>query len=165
MDHQSLFSSSFEQGSDSRPFPEQNEEYEIDITDPTMESQGGAVMYRDHSNESNYSTYSQSNNSSPNTISYGTSSPALDYDPNFTAYSNRDVVNSLYDNRHTSARQRLEQNEDIRHTPDSLGWLPGTELLKLYEFKVPKGKQPYLELSPRWDVTFDTPRIVYLTIG
>ena len=122
-------------------------------------------MYRNHSNESNYSAYSQSNTSSPNTISYGTSSPTLDYDPNFTVYNSRDLVHSPYGDEYSSARHHLEQNEEIRHTPESLGWQPGTELLNLYEFKVPKGRQPYLELSSRWGVTFETPRTVYLNIG
>ena len=122
-------------------------------------------MYRNRSNESSYSRYSQSTSSSPSTIPYGTPSPALDYEPNFSTYNSRDMVEPNYGEDYSSTRQRLEQNEEVRHTPDSLGWLPGSELLKLYEFKVPKGRQPYLELSARWDVTFETPRKVYLNIG
>jgi len=165
MDLQSIYPTSFEQGSRTSLFPHQSEEYEIDIINPIIDSQGGAAMYRDHSNESHYSTYSLSPNLSPNAMSYGRSSPALDYESTCTVYGNRDVTNSSHVDEYLSTRQPLEQDEEVRHTPDSLGWSSQTELLKLYEFKVPKGRQPYLELSPRWNVTLETPRIVYLSSG
>lgn len=163
MDFQNPYPVSFEQGSKPRSFPHPGEDYDLDLTNPIMKSQGGTEMYRNPSNESAYSSYSPSSGSSPNTISYGAPSPAQDYEPNYDIY--KSMAGSVYRDDHSSTRHRLEQNEEVRHTPDSLGWAPGTELLKLYEFKVPKGRQPYLELCPCWDATFETPRRVYLDTG
>ncbi|KAH8588468.1 hypothetical protein B0O99DRAFT_488516, partial [Bisporella sp. PMI_857] len=48
-------------------------------------------------------------------------------------------------------------------TPSSLGWpIPATEHLKHYNFKVPKGKQPYLELAQSWEASPEMPLKVYL---
>jgi hypothetical protein len=52
-------------------------------------------------------------------------------------------------------------SETIRYTPRTLGWTHGTELLKLYSFVVPKGKEPYFELQG-WTPTTETPSKVYL---
>jgi hypothetical protein len=56
----------------------------------------------------------------------------------------------------------VESGLGNRHTPKILGWTNDTPFAKLYEFRVPKGKEPYLELLPNWTVTFETPRRVYL---
>jgi hypothetical protein len=56
----------------------------------------------------------------------------------------------------------VESGLGNRHTPKVLGWTNDTPFAKLYEFRVPKGKEPYLELLPNWTVTFETPRRVYL---
>jgi hypothetical protein len=53
-------------------------------------------------------------------------------------------------------------SSDIRQTPSSLGWTHNTELLKLYNFKVPKDTEPYFELLPQWIPTYETPAKVYL---
>ena len=69
-------------------------------------------------------------------------------------------------------RQYLESNPPLqdsdsdrgnlyRPTPTSLKWLD-TDLLSLYKFVVPKGKEPYFELLPSYFVSSETPEIVYL---
>jgi hypothetical protein len=52
--------------------------------------------------------------------------------------------------------------ERVKHTPTSLGWTRGTDLLKMYAFHVPKGAEPYLKLLDPWTPTYQTPAIVYL---
>jgi hypothetical protein len=51
---------------------------------------------------------------------------------------------------------------ETRHTPSSLGWPRGTDLVKLYKFIVPKGKLPYFQLQERFIPTYETPQRVYL---
>jgi hypothetical protein len=48
------------------------------------------------------------------------------------------------------------------HTPASPGWSSNSELLNLYKFVVPKGKEPYFELLPFNTATSATPAKVYL---
>jgi len=48
-----------------------------------------------------------------------------------------------------------------RATPTTLGWMPDTQLPKLYTFVLKKDEQ-YLELKPGYDVTEETPQRVYL---
>jgi hypothetical protein len=52
--------------------------------------------------------------------------------------------------------------ENVRHTPSSLRWTQGTDLLNLYKFIVPKGKLPYFELLETFTPTYDTPTRVFL---
>jgi hypothetical protein len=54
------------------------------------------------------------------------------------------------------------QSEGMRHTLASLGWNRDTELLKLYTFIVPNGREPFLELLPQWSPTYETPSRVHL---
>ncbi|KAE9366503.1 hypothetical protein N431DRAFT_284563, partial [Stipitochalara longipes BDJ] len=51
----------------------------------------------------------------------------------------------------------------MKHTPSSLGWTHGTELLNRYTFRVPPwGRQPYFELAGKWTPTHESPVRVYL---
>jgi hypothetical protein len=53
----------------------------------------------------------------------------------------------------------------VKYTPSSLDWPPNTDvrdLLKLYNFVVQKGKEPYFELQPPWTASQQTPERVYL---
>ena len=49
-----------------------------------------------------------------------------------------------------------------RHTPESLGWLPGTDLLKRYRYVTPRGAEPYFKLFSKWENSYLSPRIIYL---
>lgn len=49
-----------------------------------------------------------------------------------------------------------------RQTPTTLGWMPNTDLVKLYKLMVAKGEEAHLELLSQWSETKETPRIVYL---
>lgn len=70
--------------------------------------------------------------------------------------------NYLPPQQHDSSFGSFQQTENVRHTPSSLGWSQGTELVKLYRFIVPKGKMPYLQLLDEWTPTYETPERVYL---
>jgi len=54
------------------------------------------------------------------------------------------------------------QSEGMRHTLASLGWNRDTELLKLYTFIVPKGREPFFKLLEKWSPTYETPSRVHL---
>jgi hypothetical protein len=54
------------------------------------------------------------------------------------------------------------EDESAKCTPATLGWIPGTELLDLYTFNVPKHEEPFFELHSPWSPTSQTPHIVYL---
>jgi hypothetical protein len=56
----------------------------------------------------------------------------------------------------------FKQPESVRHTPSSLGWPPGTKLVNVYKFVVPKGKPPYFDLLEKFAPTYETPARVYL---
>jgi hypothetical protein len=71
-------------------------------------------------------------------------------------------VNYLPTQQHDSSFGSFQQTENVRHTPSSLGWSQGTELVKLYKFIVPKGKMPYFQLRENWTPTYETPARVYL---
>jgi hypothetical protein len=47
-------------------------------------------------------------------------------------------------------------------TTVALGWMPDTELGKLYTFLAPKGQQPYFQLRQEYKATPETPQRVYL---
>jgi hypothetical protein len=49
-----------------------------------------------------------------------------------------------------------------RSTPNSLDWIPNSDLLKLYSFIVKKSREPYFELQSPYFPTFETPSRVYL---
>ena len=70
--------------------------------------------------------------------------------------------NYLPTQQHDSSFGSFQQTENVRHTPSSLGWSQGTELVKLYRFIVPKGKMPYFQLLEKWTPTYETPPRVYL---
>jgi hypothetical protein len=70
--------------------------------------------------------------------------------------------NYLATQQHDSSFGSFQQTENVRHTPSSLGWSQGTELVKLYRFIVPKGKMPYFQLRETWTPTLETPARVYL---
>jgi hypothetical protein len=104
---------------------------------------------------SNASSGSQLSYSSENCLSIPTSPvnnmPYTPYESNY-----------LPTQQHDSSFSSFRQTENVRHTPSSLGWCKGTELVKLYKFIVPKGKLPYFQLLETWTPTYETPARVYL---
>jgi hypothetical protein len=108
-----------------------------------------------------------SNSSSLSNLSYTSSPVGFDYENNMDfspALTHMDLDfqhpgTGLSGMPLTSA---VEYSLGNRHTPKSLGWTNDTPYAKLYELRVPKGKELYLELLPRWTVTFATPQRVYL---
>jgi hypothetical protein len=75
-------------------------------------------------------------------------------------YDNNSLALQQYDSSLTTPY--LGQPESIKHTPSSLGWGRGTDLVKLYTFNVHKGKEPYFQLRDEWTPTPQTPSRVYL---
>jgi hypothetical protein len=74
-------------------------------------------------------------------------------------YENSSLAPQQYD----APYSYYQPTETVRHTPLSLGWSRGTELVKLYRFIVPaKGKLPYFELLEKFTPTYETPSRVYL---
>jgi hypothetical protein len=107
---------------------------------------------------SNTSTDSQPSYSSENCRSPISPSPGNDMSYS-TLYGNNPITQPPYDSSYGS----FPQTENVRHTPTSLGWgIKGADFAKLYNFIVPKGKLPYLELLEKWTPTYQTPSKVYL---
>lgn len=131
------------------------------------QSQQGQDMLRHLSSDSGYhsNTSHQSDDfcyadQSPITVmSTIPASPSRYYENNVTASQ---TLQSQYFESSQMYRSRSNPSSQQRSTPESLGWVPGSDLLKLYKFVVQKGKEPYLELLLGCSVTPDTPERVYL---
>ena len=123
------------------------------VVTPGFQMNGGFALDR----ESNASSISQLSYSSGDCLSIPTS--PVDNMPYSPVYENNSQPPQQY---HSSYNGYFQQTESVRHTPSSLGWSQGTELVKLYKFIVPKGKLPYFELLEKWTPTYNTPTRVYL---
>lgn len=55
----------------------------------------------------------------------------------------------------------LSEHPEERYTPNSLGWVRNSDLLKKYQLIIRKGKEPFLQLESQSHVTADTPAKVY----
>jgi hypothetical protein len=105
-----------------------------------------------------------SNTSSESQLSYSSEnclSPLSHADnmSNSSLYGNNSLPSQQYD---SSLNYPYFSQAETRHTPSSLGWPRGTELVKLYKFIVPKGKSPYFQLQERFTPTYETPQRVHL---
>lgn len=105
-----------------------------------------------------------SNTSSDSQLSYSSEnclSPPSHADnmSNSSLYGNNSLPPQQYD---SSLNYPYYPEAETRHTPSSLGWPRGTELVKLYKFIVSKGKLPYFQLQERFTPTYETPQKVYL---
>ncbi|KAI9647801.1 hypothetical protein NHQ30_004189 [Ciborinia camelliae] len=157
-----MYSSSFNQDLRPRQYLDQNRLWPSQTPAPVM---GGWAMNRNYSDQSSTSTQSRS---SRDFYSPASSSSPMSYDlniPQSPQYYD-DGYSQGYNN-YTAASPGLERSlsshsTSIKSTPSSLGWLPETELLKLYKLIVPKGKEPYLELLPGYQVCYNTPQLVFL---
>jgi len=72
------------------------------------------------------------------------------------------IPSSYYSNIYGTYSDNISTSGSIRPTPTSLGWSRPSELVKLYNFVVPKGKEPYLQLKDNWTPTYETPTKVFL---
>jgi hypothetical protein len=75
-----------------------------------------------------------------------------------TEYSSSSLTPSPWD----SQLPTFDQPDSMRWTPNTLGWMPNSELLNLYKFVVRNSKEPYFQLMDRWTPTQQTPAKVYL---
>lgn len=157
-----MYSSSFNQDLRPRQYLDQNRLWPSPTQAPAM---GGWAMKRNYSDQSSTSTQSRSSGDFYSSVS---SSPSMSYDLN-TSQSPQyydDSYSQGYNN-YTAVSPTLERSlsshsSSIKSTPSSLGWSPETELLRLYKLIVPKGKEPYLELLPGYQVCYNTPQQVFL---
>ena len=70
--------------------------------------------------------------------------------------------NAFDDNSIFSLYSPRTNDADVHPTPSSLGWARNTELLELYQFVVPRSKEPYLELLNKYTPNYETPSKIYL---
>jgi hypothetical protein len=75
-----------------------------------------------------------------------------------TEYGGSSLTSSQWDSQFPT----FDQPDSTRWTPNTLGWLPNSELLNLYKFVVRKAKEPYFQLMDSWTPTQQTPARVYL---
>lgn len=143
---------------------DQNMPYLSSTMVPTM---GGWAMNRNYSDQSSTSTQSRS---SGDFSSVSSGSPSMSYDlrtPQSLQYCDDDYSqNQEYDN-HTVSSSSIEKNfsvlsSSVKSTPSTLGWSSKAEQLSLYKFIVPKGKEPYFELLPGYQVCYNTPHQIFL---
>lgn len=75
----------------------------------------------------------------------------------------QDNSNSAQGLTYQSTSYNLQRSLNIRPTPVSLGWLHSTmtHYLGLYDFIVPKGREPHFELKACYGSSNDTPSKVY----
>ncbi|KAG9245144.1 hypothetical protein BJ878DRAFT_33263 [Calycina marina] len=134
-------------------------EHTVSVTSP----QDRIKLFWNGSNDTAYSVYTRPPGSSSCAMSYGMTSSSLakEFEANYSCRNNKSAE-PMYIDELESPKQPYEDCKEVRHTPISLNWSQGTDLLKLYQLKVPKGEDPYLELDQRLDVTYQTPKIVYL---
>lgn len=108
-----------------------------------------------------------SSDSPDTTMSLGEYPPEYDYNSSYPAdYAGTGFGSVPFDNipSPTTQYSYSEHNDTTRVTPTSLGWTPDTQLWKVYEFVVIKGKNPYLDLIPGCNITPETPERVYLDL-
>lgn len=124
-------------------------------------------MSRNYSDQSSISTQSRSSEDSYLPI-FRSAYASMSFDLNGSDSSQHhdDGYNQGYNN-YTTASHNLERSlsshsNSMKATPSSLGWAPESELLRLYKFIVPKGKEPYLELLQGYQICFNVPQRVYL---
>ncbi|CAD6444705.1 dedf643d-e780-4689-a075-725ca4ab91fb [Sclerotinia trifoliorum] len=125
----------------------------------------GLAMSRNYSNQSSISTQSRSSEDFYLPIS-SSSSMSFDWNVSDSSQHHDDGYNQGYNN-YTTASHSLERSLSshsnfMKATPSSLGWAPESELLRLYKFIVPKGKEPHLELRQGYQICFNVPQRVYL---
>ncbi|ESZ96515.1 hypothetical protein SBOR_3137 [Sclerotinia borealis F-4128] len=157
-----MYPSSFDRGLRPKQNIDQNRLWPSASPAPAL---GGWEMSRDYSNQSSNSTHSRSSGDFYSPVSY---SPPMSLDPN--TYQSPQYYDDSYSqeyNSYTAASPSLERSlsnhsSSIKSTPSSLGWSPENELLGLYKLIVPKGKEPYLELLPGYQVYSNTPQQVFL---
>lgn len=113
------------------------------------------------------STSSGSQWSAATIISSSSPSTANDtgYDNSYPKYSEAppNHIANMYDgNPSTTAQSYYESTLSSKPTPKSLGWLPDTQLWRLYTVVISDKKVLYLELLPDLRLTSQTPIRVYL---
>lgn len=158
-----MYSSSFHQDSRPKQYLEQNRLWPN--LAPASPAIGGWAMHRNYSDQSSTSTQSRS---SGDFYSPPPSSPSMSFDLN--ASQSPQYYDDGYSqgyNNYTAASHSLERSlsthsNSIKATPSSLGWSPETGLLRLYKLIVPRGKEPYLELLPGYQICSNTPQHVFL---
>lgn len=141
---------------------------------PISPPEGGQAMRWTQSNESNNSAksiYAESFSTpgtSPGPVMSIAGSPPQGV-PHNSVNTFSDRTEGFYDYGYYNSPAppvdiKLESHPQTRHTPSSLGWLPNTDLVKLYKFEPRKGKEPYFELLPQWTETEECPHRVYLDL-
>lgn len=142
-------------------------------TDPAVPRagfEGGANMEWTSSAESAQTAYSHnsSTGATPNT-DYAAMPPykpdPQSFQPNNYTTDTQLANNYGYDtsrNSNTYANHHVQSPMPTRHTPSSLGWKSGTDILKLYSFLVNRGEEPRFELHHKWTPTRSTPLVVHL---
>ena len=129
---------------------------------------GGTAMGWNLSDQSSSSKTSDGNTysiGSPGAMSLGGYSPGNYENSSYaTDYAGAAFSSVSFDNPSSSPSQYPypKNHDNARVTPTTLGWTPDTQLWKVYKFVVVKGKEPYLELLPGCNVTYETPMRVYL---
>jgi len=129
-------------------------------------------QFSDQSTNSRYSRTPNANNTPASTLptdigSYHKASPIQNMgkfeqfedeypQPHLTLSPDLQGIYSTNDHAHSS-----DPGGTSRATPTTLGWMPDTQLPKLYTFVLKKDEQ-YLELKPGYEVTEETPQRVYL---
>ena len=135
------------------------EQWDEQYGDNSMASCG-----RNNSNISDISgvSLSSSNHTYASTPSPTTPTGNLDLGgystPTKTEYRRSSLTPSPWDSQFTT----FDQSDSMRWTPSALGWMPNSELLKLYKFVVRGSKEPYFLLMGQWTPTPQTPAKVYL---
>lgn len=135
-----------------------------------MPVDGGWAMVHTQSNESTSSVRSRYSGplSTPGT-SPGVAMSTTGTPPQYQ-YPNNHTPNNYSDGQfnyeHGSNAAYFQASDSFQqeqhHTPKTLGWTINTDLTKLYEFVVKKGKPPYFALLAQWTPTEETPKIVQL---
>jgi len=131
--------------------------------DEQYEDQSLASCGRNNSNMSDISAVSlSSSHTYASTPSPTTPTGNLDLGgystPTKTEYRRSSLTPSPWDSQFTT----FDQSDSMRWTPSALGWMPNSELLKLYKFVVRGSKEPYFQLMDQWTPTPQTPVKVYL---
>ncbi|KAE9376597.1 hypothetical protein N431DRAFT_367711, partial [Stipitochalara longipes BDJ] len=82
----------------------------------------------------------------------------LDSDPSPSRYG---FGNSSIPQEYSFSTTFYTESESMGPSLATLGWCHDTEMLKLYTFVLECG-EPFFELLPQWDPTYETPSRVYL---
>ncbi|KAF7861507.1 hypothetical protein EAF04_008070 [Stromatinia cepivora] len=122
-------------------------------------------MSRNYSDQSSISTQSRSSEDFDLPI-FSSASMSFGSNASDSPQYYDDGYNQGYNNYRTAShsleRSLSSHSNSIKATPSSLGWAPESELLRLYKFIVPKGKEPYLELLPGYQICDNMPQHVFL---